>query len=479
MARQGITGVAEYLASQGRNGDNAVAHVTSGETIIPKELVDKYPSLKKEINASFQAEEVDPAQYMVGSGVMSINPETGIPEFGWLSKTWKSVRKTVKKAGPVIGAIIGGMIGGPIGASIGAGIGTHTSAMPKEDILRNMAVAFMGANALQGAGVGGATSAAKAARAARTAAGGLGSGAQTGLGAFFTASNWTPMAAGQAGIGGFFKDLGSGAARSLGLGGTQTLQGAGLTRSQAQKVAAEMAATGVDAHTAAIAVGITDPMILSTLGSMAPGMIGPGLGTGAMASYGALSPMQQFALRTAGDVAMGLHKERGGSGTSRDAPSYLTAGLRSGPAIPQIGGGTGGGTGGPRGSGATSVMPTGSGGSAGMMPVSSSKTGMNIAKGNILLDRLADLPGLTTDFPTFEAPTYAAQGGFVGSARPMFRGGGFAKGPGGPTEDLIEAKLSNGEFVMTAEAVKNAGSGDVQRGAQEMYRLMHSLEGKG
>ena len=106
MARQGITGVAEYLASQGRNGDNAVAHVTSGETIIPKELVDKYPSLKQEINASFQAEEVDPAQYMVGSGVMSINPETGMPEFGWLSKTWKSVRKTVKKAGPVIGAVI-------------------------------------------------------------------------------------------------------------------------------------------------------------------------------------------------------------------------------------------------------------------------------------------------------------------------------------------------------------------------------------
>ena len=470
MARQGITGVAEYLASQGRNGDNAVAHVTSGETIIPKELVDKYPSLKKEINASFQAEEVDPAQYMVGSGVMSINPETGMPEFGWLSKTWKSVRKTVKKAGPVIGAIIGGVIAGPIGASIGAGIGTHTSAQPKENILRNMAVAFMGANALQGAGVGGATSAAKAARAARTAAGGLGSGAQTGLGAFFTASNWTPMAAGQGGVGGFFQDLGSGAARSLGLGGTQSLQAAGLTRSQASKVATEMAASGVDAVTAAGTIGITDPTILANLASA-----GPGLGVSAMGSYGALGPMQRFGVRTLGDIAMGLPGERGGSGPSGPAPSYLTAGLRSGPAISP----TGGGTGGPQGRGATSIMRPVSGGSAGMMPVSSSKTGMNIAKGNILLDRLADLPGLTTAFPTFESPTYAAHGGFVGYDRPMFRGGGFAKGPGGPKEDLIEAKLSNGEFVMTAEAVKNAGSGDVQRGAQEMYRLMHSLEGRG
>ena len=106
----------------------------------------------------------------------------------------------------------------------------------------------------------------------------------------------------------------------------------------------------------------------------------------------------------------------------------------------------------------------------------SNRTGMNIAKGNILLDRLADLPGLTTSFPTFEPPTYAANGGFVGSSRSMFRGGGFAKGPGGPKEDLIDAKLSNGEFVMTAEAVKNAGGGDVQRGAQEMYKLMNTLE---
>jgi hypothetical protein len=64
----------------------------------------------------------------------------------------------------------------------------------------------------------------------------------------------------------------------------------------------------------------------------------------------------------------------------------------------------------------------------------------------------------------------------------MFNAGGFsghARGPGGPKDDLIDAKLSNNEFVMTAKAVEGAGNGDVERGAQRMYRLMDQLEGVG
>ena len=36
--------------------------------------------------------------------------------------------------------------------------------------------------------------------------------------------------------------------------------------------------------------------------------------------------------------------------------------------------------------------------------------------------------------------------------------------------------LSKNEFVMTADAVKAAGNGDANVGAQRMYDLMHSLE---
>jgi len=38
--------------------------------------------------------------------------------------------------------------------------------------------------------------------------------------------------------------------------------------------------------------------------------------------------------------------------------------------------------------------------------------------------------------------------------------------------------LSNNEFVFTADAVKAAGGGSVNKGAQKMYALMKQLEGK-
>mgnify|MGYP005713286455 FL=1 len=42
--------------------------------------------------------------------------------------------------------------------------------------------------------------------------------------------------------------------------------------------------------------------------------------------------------------------------------------------------------------------------------------------------------------------------------------------------DDVPAMLSKNEFVMTADAVKAAGDGDANVGAQRMYDLMHSLE---
>ena len=44
--------------------------------------------------------------------------------------------------------------------------------------------------------------------------------------------------------------------------------------------------------------------------------------------------------------------------------------------------------------------------------------------------------------------------------------------------DDIPAMLSNNEFVFTADAVRAAGGGSVNKGAQKMYSLMKSLENK-
>ena len=58
------------------------------------------------------------------------------------------------------------------------------------------------------------------------------------------------------------------------------------------------------------------------------------------------------------------------------------------------------------------------------------------------------------------------------------RGGGFV--PIGKKEkaDDVPARLSKNEFVMTADAVRAAGGGSVNKGAQRMYDLMNNLEAR-
>ena len=72
-----------------------------------------------------------------------------------------------------------------------------------------------------------------------------------------------------------------------------------------------------------------------------------------------------------------------------------------------------------------------------------------------------------------------AQGGRIG----MYGGGelnaipgGAVSGPGTETSDSIPAQLSNNEFVITADAVRAAGGGDIDLGAQKFYGIMNALD---
>ena len=68
-------------------------------------------------------------------------------------------------------------------------------------------------------------------------------------------------------------------------------------------------------------------------------------------------------------------------------------------------------------------------------------------------------------------------GGIAGLAQGGYpRRNGQIDGPGTATSDSIPAMLSDGEFVMTAKAVRGAGKGDRRAGAKRMYALMHQLE---
>ena len=69
-------------------------------------------------------------------------------------------------------------------------------------------------------------------------------------------------------------------------------------------------------------------------------------------------------------------------------------------------------------------------------------------------------------------PLFAEEGGGVMDLRQ----GGESEGPGTGTSDDIPAMLSDGEFVMTAKAVRGAGGGDRREGAKKMYKMMDQLE---
>lgn len=58
-----------------------------------------------------------------------------------------------------------------------------------------------------------------------------------------------------------------------------------------------------------------------------------------------------------------------------------------------------------------------------------------------------------------------------------YSGGGDVEGPGGPRDDMIPARLSNGEHVMDAASVNAMGEGDNDRGQMQMNKLRALLKG--
>ena len=94
---------------------------------------------------------------------------------------------------------------------------------------------------------------------------------------------------------------------------------------------------------------------------------------------------------------------------------------------------------------------------------------------------------LAAIMPAFNASELARITGIdVGDAQSYLRSaypgevlaamGGEIVGPGTGTSDSIPARLSDGEFVLTAQAVRGAGNGERDLGAARMYDLMSRFE---
>jgi hypothetical protein len=92
-----------------------------------------------------------------------------------------------------------------------------------------------------------------------------------------------------------------------------------------------------------------------------------------------------------------------------------------------------------------------------------------------------------TDYPIYGGPvqninpflrppvTYAAEGGEIFPRRV----GGIMPDEGVPRKDSVRAMLMPGEFVMTTNAVKGLGNGDLNQGINNMYDMMRGLEARG
>jgi len=78
--------------------------------------------------------------------------------------------------------------------------------------------------------------------------------------------------------------------------------------------------------------------------------------------------------------------------------------------------------------------------------------------------------------------TRAQEGGLMnlgGMEKDYRNDGGFVPLGGEEKADDVPARLSKNEFVFTADAVRNAGGGDIDRGAEVMENVMKNLEGGG
>jgi hypothetical protein len=98
--------------------------------------------------------------------------------------------------------------------------------------------------------------------------------------------------------------------------------------------------------------------------------------------------------------------------------------------------------------------------------------------------------GLGSDYSVNPDLLKSAQGGRVGRQegglmnlggmeKDYRNDGGFVPLGGEEKADDVPARLSRNEFVFTADAVRNAGEGDIDRGAEVMENVMKNLEGGG
>jgi hypothetical protein len=109
--------LAEQLKAAGTGEDTALAHLRPGEIVIPPEFMED-EQFEGALERKFREFDINPEEAVVGMGIASLNPETGLEQFGFFKKVFKGIKKVVKKVAPIamfipgVGTALGGVLGG-------------------------------------------------------------------------------------------------------------------------------------------------------------------------------------------------------------------------------------------------------------------------------------------------------------------------------------------------------------------------------
>ena len=552
--------VAEQMAAMGREGDNMLAHLESGELVIPRKFLDENEQFRNYVYAFFDGQGVDPERYIAGNDANSINPDTGVAEF-FLKKIFKGIKKAVKKVvsgvkkvvkkvvnvvkkvAPVVLPIIGSMIFGPVfGAAAGSGIATLINGGSVKDALKS--ALFAGAGGALGAGIGGMVS-------------GVGFGA--GVQAAINPANITQgfSAIGTAAKNMSFKGTGIGfSTMKYGMAGGQDIQAAQLANQLSQSdilkqgvpaaegdISARLSTSNVDPSTLAsneVAAATTDQVGTQiaadkaatinipqgTTGTFKENIIdaftpgGKGFGQSLGDAFLPSGPSVTDVLKANPGMSLDVAKQLAADA----APSFLAK------TLPLAGAATAGlaAVGGfktPPQEDPNLVERTESG------EVVTGETKIAETPGDYLIGELQpgmvldpntgqyvvntagtqsgagdyevksiydlNLPSRSTPSGPFARPQpytpypqmYAAEGGSVPDLAndPRLqksrdfprRNGGIMPNEGIPGQDSVRAMLMPGEFVMTTDAVRGLGGGNLNQGINNMYSVMRNLEARG
>ncbi len=503
---------AEQLAAFGREEDDRIAHVATGETIVPMAVFDEDPALKEALFARMRDMGIDPERYVVGNELNSINPVTGQPEF-FLKKIGKAIKKAVKgvvkvfkKIAPLVLSIGLNFLVPGLGAiasgALGSGIGTLVQGGSLKDAFKA---------ALIGGAVGGISSGIGSVMKGGEFMAGVKSGLPTGLGGgvnptlapkALTAAEQAQTAALEAS-----GRVSEGAAPAFDVTGAEALgpiemppqAGAALQEGMAVSPAAAQPDILNQLQSGQFTTDASGAIVRKAAPPAAPGAeTASQAATDAASQSVAGAPTLSELVKATPETFLDKIKEgrfidafKGQAGITKDqiiesilGEEGLTTATASVDKIIEAA------------TKASTILESGVIAQPGMLakygPMTALGLGVAGAAG-AFEERPMPPPydffgGLTTDdyrrmYPEqyritpigrdSQGNLLAAGGGGISN---FPRKNGPIQGPGTETSDDIPAMLSDGEFVMTARAVRGAGNGSRKNGMNKMYDMMRTFE---